>query len=82
MPDTPAGESGGAPPTPAVDRIAQLKPPGKLVSTPPVFRVAGNHGRKKRSFTWIVRWRVTRKDENKAVSLPHWKVKGEKSMKP
>ena len=30
MPETPAGESGGAPPPAAVDRIAQLKPPGKL----------------------------------------------------
>ena len=30
MPDTPAGASGGVPPPAAVDRIAQLKPPGKL----------------------------------------------------
>jgi len=30
MPDPPAGESGGASPPAAVDRKAQLKPPGKL----------------------------------------------------
>lgn len=71
MPDTLAGESGGASPAAAVDRIALLKPPGKLD-----FDYASLSSSRKRWNEEVELYMdlpMAGKDENKAVSLRHRK---------
>ena len=71
MPDTPAGESGGAPPPAAVDGIAQLKPPGKLDFDS--ASLSSSWKRWKEEVELYIDLAMVGKDENKAVSLPHRK---------
>ena len=71
MPDTPAGESGGASPPAAVDRIAPLKPPGKLDFDS--ASLSSSWKRWNEEVELYMDLLMAGKDENKAVSLRHRK---------
>ena len=74
MPDPPSVASGGAPPTAAVERVAQLKPPGKLDFDSASLSSSWKRWKEEvELYMDLAMAGKDKKNENQAVSLPHWK---------